>query len=140
MILPVFAFANAGVSLSGVTLEVMLAPVTLGIAAGLFVGKQIGVFGFCWVAVKSGLCKLPEEVTWRHMHGLSLLAGVGFTMSLFIGTLAFADTQSASAVRLGVLSGSILAAVCGYLILRFAPGASPRPSDANEANVEKIAA
>lgn len=137
MILPVFAFANAGVSLSGVTLEVMLAPVTLGIAAGLFIGKQIGVFGFCWVAVKSGLCKLPAEVTWRHMHGLSLLAGVGFTMSLFIGTLAFADTQSASAVRLGVISGSILAAVCGYLVLRLAPGASPRPT---EANAEKIAA
>ena len=137
MILPVFAFANAGVSLSGVSLEVMLAPVTLGIAAGLFVGKQIGIFGFCWVAVKTGLCRLPEEITWRHMHGLSLLAGVGFTMSLFIGTLAFADTQSASAVRLGVLSGSILAAVCGYLVLRLAPGASPRPA---EANVEKIAA
>lgn len=127
MILPIFAFANAGVSLSGVSLEVMMAPVTIGIATGLFIGKQIGVFGFCWLAVKANLCRLPDDVTWRHMHGLSLLAGVGFTMSLFIGTLAFADPDSASAVRLGVLSGSILAAVCGYLILRLAPGASTRP-------------
>jgi NhaA family Na+:H+ antiporter len=119
-VMPVFAFANAGVALGGLTLADLLAPVPLGIALGLFVGKQLGVFGFAWVATRAGLCRLPDGITWTQVYGAALLAGIGFTMSLFIGTLAFADPAYATAVRLGVLSGSTLSAVAGYLVLRLA--------------------
>ncbi len=117
-IMPLFAFANAGVSLKGLEVAELVAPLPLGIALGLFVGKQMGVFGFSWAAVKSGICRLPDGVSWAHMYGISLLAGIGFTMSLFIGTLAFVDAEHAKAVRLGVLLGSTLSAVMGYLLLR----------------------
>ncbi len=121
MILPVFAFANAGVSLVGITMETVLAPLTLGIAGGLFIGKQIGVFGFTWVAVKSKLCRLPEGTNWVQIYALALLTGIGFTMSLFIGGLAFDDPEIGSQVRIGVLSGSILSALAGYLLLKLSP-------------------
>jgi NhaA family Na+:H+ antiporter len=117
-VMPVFAFANAGVALGGLTLADLLAPVPLGIALGLFLGKQLGVFGFAWLATRTGLCRLPDGVGWAQIYGAALLAGIGFTMSLFIGTLAFADPSHAAAVRLGVLSGSILSAVIGYTVLR----------------------
>ncbi len=117
-VMPVFAFANAGVALGGLSMADLLAPIPLGIALGLFVGKQIGVFGFAWLAARAGICRLPEGVTWRQIYGAALLAGIGFTMSLFIGTLAFPDPGHATAVRLGVLSGSILSAVAGYAVLR----------------------
>ena len=123
-IMPMFAFANAGVSLVGLSLSALLAPIPLGVALGLFAGKQIGVFGATWAATRLGFCRLPEGVNWMHVYGVSLLAGIGFTMSLFIGTLAFADPEHASAVRLGVLSGSTLSAVAGYLVLRFLAGQS----------------
>ena len=133
-VMPVFAFANAGVALAGLTLADLLAPVPLGIALGLFLGKQLGVFGFAWFAARVGLCRLPEGITWMQIYGAALLAGIGFTMSLFIGTLAFADPDHATAVRLGVLSGSVLSAIAGYLVLRLgakparsAPAPSPRP-------------
>ncbi len=119
-VMPVFAFANAGVALGGLTLADLLAPVPLGIALGLFLGKQLGVFGFAWVAARAGLCRLPDGITWAQIYGAALLAGIGFTMSLFIGTLAFADPGHATAVRLGVLSGSILSAVVGFSVLRLA--------------------
>lgn len=119
-IMPVFAFANAGVSLSGLSLAALTAPIPLGIALGLFAGKQVGVFGFSWLAARAGLCRLPDGVSWMQIYGAALLAGVGFTMSLFIGTLAFQDPEHATAVRLGVLSGSILSAIAGYVVLRFA--------------------
>ena len=122
LVMPLFAFANAGVALGGLSLDDLLAPVPLGIAAGLLVGKQVGVFGFAWVGVKMGICRLPDGVTWIHVYGAGLLAGIGFTMSLFIGTLAFADPNMATAVRLGVLSGSFLSGVAGYMVLRFATG------------------
>lgn len=117
-IMPMFAFANAGVSLHGISLADLMSPVPMAIALGLFVGKQIGVFGFSWLAVRFRVCELPGDLTWVQMYGVALLAGIGFTMSLFIGTLAFSDPEYARAVRLGVLSGSMLSAICGFIILR----------------------
>ncbi len=122
-IMPVFAFANAGVHLGGITLSDFLAPLPLGIALGLFVGKQIGVFGFTWAATKSGLCRLPEGINWAHVYGVAALAGIGFNMSLFIGTLAFEDPEHAKAVRIGVLTGSTFSAILGYILLRMATSA-----------------
>ncbi|MBU0725502.1 MAG: Na+/H+ antiporter NhaA [Alphaproteobacteria bacterium] len=120
-IMPVFAFANAGVSLAGLSIADLFAPVPLGIAAGLFLGKQIGVFGFSFAAVKLGVSRLPGDITWLQFYGVALLTGVGFTMSLFIGTLAFADPAYQADVRIGVLTGSFLSAISGFLLLRFAP-------------------
>jgi len=120
VILPLFAFANAGVPLKGLTLEVLFAPVPLGIATGLFIGKQLGVFGASWAAIKLKIAGLPAGVNWRQLYGVSILCGIGFTMSLFIGALAFenAGPEHAAEVRLGILLGSLLSAVVGYAILR----------------------
>ena len=118
LILPLFAFANAGVSLAGITLSDLLAPLPLGIALGLFLGKQIGVFCLSWIAVKLGLAKLPTGATWPQVYGIACLTGVGFTMSLFIGTLAFEGDETLNAVRLGVLMGSIASGVLGFTLLR----------------------
>lgn len=118
LVLPLFAFANAGVSLQGLSLDLMMQPITLGIAAGLFFGKQIGVMGFTALGIALKLCRLPQGVSWQQYYGMSLITGIGFTMSLFIGTLAFEDVAHQTAVRLGVLAGSILSGVLGYLILR----------------------
>jgi NhaA family Na+:H+ antiporter len=117
-ILPIFAFANAGVPLSGLSLDMLLHPITLGVAAGLFVGKQMGVMAITALGVATGLCRLPKGVNWRQYYGMSVLTGIGFTMSLFIGTLAFENQDNLSFVRLGVLIGSILSATIGYVILR----------------------
>lgn len=138
LIMPAFAFANAGVPLSGLSFTDLMEPVPLGIAAGLFVGKQLGVFAFAWAGVRIGLARLPQGVTWAQLYGAGLLAGIGFTMSLFIGTLAFADPQQATAVRLGVLIGSTLSAVSGYLMLVWATRSAatevtPRPAPASSA-------
>ena len=106
-ILPVFGFANAGVSLAGPTPGALLAPVTLGVAAGLFVGKQVGVLGDVWLAVRSGLAARPAGASWRHVYGVALLCGIGFTMSLFIGGLAFANTpEFDTGIKLGVSSSA----------------------------------
>ncbi|NWG47482.1 MAG: Na+/H+ antiporter NhaA [Alphaproteobacteria bacterium] len=118
MIMPLFAFANAGVSFEGLGLAGLLAPLPLGIAAGLFIGKQLGVMTLVFTAVKLGLARLPEGVSWGMFYGAALLTGVGFTMSLFIGTLAFADPAFADDVRLGVLAGSVLSGVAGFLVLK----------------------
>jgi NhaA family Na+:H+ antiporter len=125
MVMPVFAFANAGVSLAGLSFGDLLAPLPLGIAAGLFLGKQVGVFLMTWLGIASGFAKRPAGASWMQIYGASLLAGVGFTMSLFIGTLAFEGPGYAAAVRVGVLSGSLVCGVLGYLVMRFAPGHSP---------------
>ncbi len=117
LILPIFAFANAGVSFAGGGLDVLFAPLSLGIAAGLVIGKQVGISGACWLAVKTGMATLPPGIGLRHVYGLSCLAGIGFTMSLFIGNLAFADPGSIAAVKLGVLSGSVVAAIVGVIVL-----------------------
>lgn len=120
-ILPVFAFANSGVPLGGFSPELLLKPVTAGITIGLFIGKQLGVMVFTWVAVSLGLCSLPEGVRWRQYYGMALLTGIGFTMSLFIGNLAFDTVDRASSVRIGVICGSLLSGLAGYLVLRFGP-------------------
>ncbi len=120
-ILPLFAFANAGVSLQGLSLEMLTQPITLGIIAGLFVGKQIGVMFFSAIAVGLRICKLPDGVSWLHFYGMALITGVGFTMSLFVGTLAFIDVEHQTAVRLGVIVGSLASGLAGYLLLRFSP-------------------
>lgn len=119
-ILPLFAFANAGISFSGISFESLLHPVPLGIAAGLFFGNQIGVFGFSWLAIKLGLSKLPQEVSWIQLYGVSALCGIGFTMSLFISSLAFEQggMDYATNDRLGILLGSLLSGLFGYFILR----------------------
>ncbi len=116
-VLPIFAFVNAGVSLSGLSLDSFLQPITLGIMLGLFFGNQIGVMGLTALATSLKICRLPEDVTWLQFYGMALLMGVGFTMSLFIGTLAFTDIDHTAAVRLGVLSGSLLSAVAGVIVL-----------------------
>jgi len=124
-ILPIFAFANAGISLSGVSLEYLLHPVPLGIAVGLFIGKQFGIFIFCWLSVRVGLAKLPDDLGWPSIYGVALLCGVGFTMSLFIGSLAFEETgvNLLFDERLGIIVGSLVSGACGYLVLRaFLPG------------------
>jgi NhaA family Na+:H+ antiporter len=130
-VLPVFAFANAGVSLEGITFDKLLSPVTLGIAVGLFVGKQLGVFASAWIAVKAGWASLPSGATWRQVYGVAVICGIGFTMSLFIGSLAFGDDAGyATAVRLGVLGGSIASGLAGYILLRRAttPTRPSRPT------------
>ena len=121
VILPVFAFSNAGVSLTGVSLSSLLEPVPLGIAAGLFVGKQVGVFLFCGVTVMLGLARLPRGMNWRTLYGTGMLCGIGFTMSLFISGLAFeqAGGDYLMADRLGILTGSLFAGASGYAVLRF---------------------
>ena len=116
-VMPIFAFANAGVPLSGVTVDVLLSPLPLGIALGLFLGKQIGVFGIVYGAVKLGLATKPDELSWKKIYGAACLAGIGFTMSLFIGSLAFEDVTMANAVRMGVLMGSIASGILGSLVL-----------------------
>lgn len=121
-ILPVFAFANAGVPILGMKPEALLEPVSLGIALGLFAGKQLGIFTFCWLTVKSGLANLPAKVGWIHVYGLSLLCGIGFTMSLFIGSLAFESASGPNPVdeRIGILTGSLFSALAGIGVLLFA--------------------
>ena len=134
LILPLFAFVNAGVNLKGIDLSQMLSPVPLGIALGLFIGKQLGVFAFCFVAIKSGLAKLPKGTTWLQLYGVSILTGIGFTMSLFIDSLAFTGAESrlfASTDKLAILIGSLLSGVMGFLILKFAPAAKTSADDAD---------
>ncbi|MEL6325147.1 MAG: Na+/H+ antiporter NhaA, partial [Pseudomonadota bacterium] len=116
-ILPVFAFANAGIDLRGLSVDAVIAPLPLGIALGLFVGKQIGVFGIAFVALKMGLAKRPASLSYWHLYGAACLTGIGFTMSLFIGSLAFTTEAAINEVRLGVLIGSLASGLLGYAIL-----------------------
>ena len=123
LVLPLFAFAKAGVSFAGLSLDQAMAPLVLGIAAGLFFGKQIGVFGAAWLASKLRIGARPTDATWLQVYGVSLLCGVGFTMSLFIGALAFPgaiDSPEQVEVKIGVLAGSLLSALAGALALTVA--------------------
>ena len=123
VILPVFAFANTGIPLHGMSLEALMVPEPLGIAMGLFLGKQLGVFGFAWAAIKVGIARLPDGASWMQLYGVSAMTGIGFTMSLFISSLAFEEGwTNLNADRLGILVGSLLSGVLGYLILRFFSG------------------
>jgi Na+:H+ antiporter, NhaA family len=125
LIVPLFGFANAGVSLAGVGLERLLAPLPLGIAAGLFLGKQLGIFGAVWLTVRLGLASRLRGATWLQVWGVAMLCGIGFTMSLFIGALAFpGDPARVEEAKLGILAGSFVSALAGYCVLRLAPGHS----------------
>jgi len=118
MILPLFAFVNAGINLGEIAVEQMTGPVPMGILFGLFLGKQIGVFGFSWLAIKSGLASMPKGADMRQLYGVALLTGIGFTMSLFIDGLAFDDGKIFSyADRLAIIAGSLFSGIAGYLIL-----------------------
>ena len=121
-ILPLFAFANAGVSLTGVSLESFTHSVPMGIAAGLLIGKTVGVFGLTWLAIKTGIASLPSGANWGQVMGVAILCGIGFTMSLFVGSLAFVPGSSeyAGMDRMGILTGSILAALIGYAVTAMA--------------------
>jgi len=115
---PLFAFANAGVSLAGFSISNLIAPIPLGIALGLFLGKQIGIFGTVWVAIKAGVCSKPEGASWPHIYGVAVLGGIGFTMSLFIGALGFAEAPVlAEQAKMGVLLGSALSGITGVALL-----------------------
>ena len=117
-IMPLFAFANAGVSLEGITFSTLLLPVPLGILIGLFVGKQLGVFIFSYVAIKLGFAQMPNNSNWITLYGVGILTGIGFTMSLFVGNLAFIEnTEYIDGVKLGVLSGSLLSTLAGYFLI-----------------------
>ncbi len=122
LIMPLFALANAGVSFQGLHLSIITDFVSLGIILGLFLGKQLGVFGFVWTVVKLNWCRLPKHTTWLELYGIALLCGIGFTMSLFLGTLAFANDNPIylTEVRLGVLIGSLLSGLMGAGILYIA--------------------
>jgi NhaA family Na+:H+ antiporter len=128
LIVPLFGFANAGVPLQDLGLEHVLAPLPLGIAAGLFFGKQIGIFGSVWLAVKFGLASKLRGATWVQIYGVATLCGIGFTMSLFIGALAFPGSPLlVEEAKIGVLLGSLASAIVGFVILRFA-----KPRDTQE--------
>jgi NhaA family Na+:H+ antiporter len=120
-IMPVFAFANAGLPLAGLSLANLTAPLPLGIVAGLFLGKQIGIMLGAGLLIVSGMAAMPAGASWWRLYGVAILGGIGFTMSLFIGTLAFGDAARHAEVRLGVLAGSLLSALVGYAALRLAP-------------------
>jgi len=130
-ILPIFAFANTGVSLEGMSLAKLTEPIPLGIALGLIAGKQLGIFAAVWLGVKVGIAALPKAVRWSHIYGIAALGGIGFTMSLFIGSLAFEQGGPDIEVddRLGILLGSTISAVTGYLILRFSLPEEIEPED-----------
>jgi NhaA family Na+:H+ antiporter len=127
VIMPLFALANAGVSLSGDIGQMMVQPVTLGVALGLVLGKPAGVMLASWLAVRTGLASLPEQVSWRHIHGAAWVAGIGFTMSLFMAELSFTDAARLASAKLGILLASLSAGVAGSVILR-----RTRPSGAEK--------
>ena len=121
-VLPVFAFVNAGIDIRDMSMEQVVHGVPMGIALGLFAGKQIGIFGLCWLAIKTKLTKLPSGMTWSSLYGTAALCGVGFTMSLFIGSLAFEETgvNLLFDERMGIIIGSIASGIVGYVLLRAA--------------------
>jgi NhaA family Na+:H+ antiporter len=130
-ILPLFGFANAGLSFADLSSSSMIEPVPLGIAAGLFLGKQIGVFGAAQLAIRAGWTTPPAGAGWLALYGTSVLTGIGFTMSLFIGTLAFGETDYEATMRLGVLAGSLLSAVFGAIVLMLGTAGPLRRASGN---------
>lgn len=122
LIVPLFGFANAGVGLGGLGIDGLLYPLPLAIAAGLALGKQLGIFTSIWLCVRSGIAAMPRGATWAQVYGLSLLCGIGFTMSLFIGAIAFPGRpELAEEAKIGILAGSLISALAGYIVLRLAP-------------------
>jgi NhaA family Na+:H+ antiporter len=119
-VLPIFAFANAGINIQGISLDQVMHGVPLGIALGLFIGKQVGIFGLCWLAIKLNITRLPQGMSWLSLYGTSALCGIGFTMSLFVGSLAFEETgiNLLFDERLGIIIGSLASGILGYVLLR----------------------
>ena len=133
-ILPLFAFANAGVSFAGVGLHSFVEPVKLGISLGLFLGKQVGVFAMLWLCIRFSIAPMPKDANWTQLYGISLLCGIGFTMSLFVGSLAFEHSSFDAPIRLGVLTGSIVSAAIGYAVFRFGPAPSTKAAEPTAGN------
>jgi NhaA family Na+:H+ antiporter len=132
-VMPLFGFVSAGVHISGV--GELLQPLPLAVGLGLFIGKQAGIFGATWLVVRSGLAKVPAGASWRHVYGAALLCGIGFTMSLFIGGLAFPGRpDEVDAAKLGTLAGSLLSAIVGWVVLRFAGSGEAAPGEDDEAH------
>lgn len=130
VVIPVFGFANAGVSFAGMTLGALVEPLTLGVALGLVLGKLVGVFGTAYIAIRTGIAVMPANSGWSHLLGVAFLCGIGFTMSLFIGLLAFAGNETLQEeVKVGILGGSLVAAVLGSLVLYFGPKPAPGLDD-----------
>ena len=120
--MPLFAFANAGVSLEGLSLTTLLDKVPLGIVLGLFVGKQLGVFVFSYISIKLKIAQMPSNANWFNFYGVGILTGIGFTMSLFVGNLAFVENmQYMDGVKIGVLTGSLLSTLTGYFLILLTP-------------------
>jgi len=118
-IIPLFALANAGVTLAGLDIvEAITSPISIGIIVGLFIGKQLGIFAFSWAAVKLKIASLPEGVSWKKLYGAGILAGIGFTMSLFIAGLAFSDPALLDLSKIGVLTASLISGIVGYVLLK----------------------
>ena len=140
VILPVFAFVNAGVNFEGMTLEQVLHGVPIGVALGLFLGKQIGIFGLCWLFIKLKWASLPSGMSWSGLYGASALCGIGFTMSLFIGSLAFTDidTYGVFDERLGIMAGSLLSGVLGYIVLRNSLPPAEKKTEPVEEEAERV--
>ena len=140
VILPVFAFANAGINFEGMTLDQVLHGVPIGVALGLFIGKQIGIFALCWAFIKLKWAGLPDGMSWSGLYGASVLCGIGFTMSLFIGSLAFSEIELHGMFdeRLGVIVGSLLSGVLGYAILRYSQPPADKPAALVEQEAEKV--
>ncbi len=140
VILPVFAFANAGINFEGITAEQVFHGVPVGVALGLFLGKQIGIFGLCWLSIRFKLASLPTGMSWSGLYGASALCGIGFTMSLFIGSLAFGDTDMHGMFdeRLGIIVGSLLSGVLGYVVLRYSLPPAEEKVEPVEAEVERV--
>ena len=137
IIVPLFGFANAGVALGQTGLAELTAPLPLGIALGLFVGKQLGIFAAIVAAVKLGIAQRPRYATWLQIYGISLLCGIGFTMSLFIGGLAFRNPALVEEAKLGTLAGSILSALVGFTVLRLAaPRRAKNPAELDSADLD----
>lgn len=133
-VLPMFAFVNAGISFSGMGLDSLMEPVTLGIALGLFLGKQIGIFGLLYLTIRAGWAPMPSGANWAQLYGVSAIAGIGFTMSLFIGGLAFEHAQFDASIRLGVLAGSIASGIVGFLLLTIVKGGNQNDEADETAN------
>lgn len=126
LVVPMFGFANAGVSFSELSLSSVLNPVPLGSALGLFLGKQVGIFTFAWLAIKAGVAELPRHASWLHLYGVAVLCGIGFTMSLFIGFLAYPESETLQTeTKVGVLLGSLFSGAVGWAVVRFASAKMP---------------
>ena len=128
LVLPIFALANAGVTIHGGFAEALVSPIVLGVVLGLFVGKPLGIFGASWIAVKLGLADLPQGVGWKQLLGVGILAGIGFTMALFVSMLAFSDAGLQERAKIGILAASLISGVVGLVFVRASSRRSSMPS------------